>query len=85
MKLQKLSVLLASTLFISFVHAQPLTAEEVFGAIDGESNYMEEYNFDEPSTERMNFSIAPTSDSASNEVLDTHDFWDNPGSLGEFD
>lgn len=83
MKALKISTLAAITLMMGLAHAEPLSVDEIFHALDAESEYTEAYEFD--SNERVNFSIAPSQDHNASENLDTHDFWDNPGLLGSYD
>jgi len=85
MKAHKISTLVAFTLMMGFVHAEHPSADDILNSLDAESEYMEEFAFDTHSTERVNFSMAPTHKGESSEVLDTHDFWDNPGLLGSYD
>ncbi|CAA6808291.1 MAG: Unknown protein [uncultured Thiotrichaceae bacterium] len=85
MKVRNLSAIAALTLMMGFAHAAPLTPNEVFAAIDGETEYAGEVTMKDVSSERVNFSIAPIHDGERSAMSDKHSFWDEPGLVGTYD
>lgn len=85
MEARQISTMVAFALMMGVAHAAPLTANDVFSAIDGEGDHMAEYSMDEPSTERVNFSMAPSYERESSADQKTKRFWDDRGLIGSFD